>query len=132
MKIIITPQVQNVYNQNVNNIYIQNPQNDLNLDKNKTGQNSLNPNTQLRGNYNTGENTKSSNYPLNQRPNSVNKKDYNMSLNKLNNSEIGKGQYNSTNYNDKINRGGIDNSKYMHNNYLSNQNVLEYFLFFFI
>ena len=123
MKIIIAPQVQNVYNQNVNNIYIQNPQYD---DKNKTNQNSTNSNNQVRNNYSSYDNTKSPNYPQNNRPNSVNKKDNNISLNKLNNSEIGKPQireYNS-NYDDKMNRS-IDNQKYMHNNYLSNQNVLE-------
>lgn len=127
MKIIITPQVQNVYNQNVNNIYIQNPQNqyDLNMDKNKTNQN----NSQIR-NQNLND-PKGLNYPMNNRPNSVNKKDYNMSLNKLNNNEINKQpmrpDYNS-NYNDKLNRNFDShnhNQKYMHNNYLSNQNVLE-------
>lgn len=122
MKIIITPQVQNVYNQNVNNIYIQNPQYDLNFDKNKN----MNSNNNLR-NYNSNDNSRGMNNSLHNRPNSVNKKDYNMSLNRLNNPEGNKQQirndYNSA-YNDKINRG-MDNQKYMHNNYLSNQNVLE-------
>ncbi len=123
MKIIISPQVQNVYNQNVNNIYIQNPQFDLNFDKNKPNQNIVNSNNPLRNNFNSNENSEGSNYPLYNRPNSVNKKDYNMSMNSDIVKQPIRNDYNN-NLNDRINRN-FDNQKYMYNNYLSNQNVLE-------
>lgn len=107
-KIIISPQIQNVYNHNINNIYIQNPSinsgndnNNVNFginDKLKNNGNyNLNNNFHNIGNYNVNNgnynsyenkrivnnNNSSQGYNSINRPNSVNKKDDKFSLNNL-------------------------------------------------
>lgn len=112
MKIIISPQVQNVYNQNVNNIYIQNPQYDVN----RPNQN--NQQINARNNHNSYQNT---NIQMNNRPNSVTKKDNKYSLNE-NNRQDYRPQTRPENTN--MIRSN-ENQRLMQNNYFSDHNAIE-------
>jgi len=159
-KIIISPQIQNVFNNNINNIYIQNPNSDQNFNytsnekiRNMIGNYNLNSNNLHNnvnsnvnnGNYNSYENNRNMNHSSNfnnnniynqipNRPNSVNKKDTNFSLNNINQSiDNSRSQVINNNkkefgyaMNNKVLNKSMESQKIMQNNYISNQNILEY------
>jgi len=140
-KIIITPNIHSIYNHNINNYYIQSS-NDLNFDKIR--ENTMTPPTNLGvTNLNFDPNV----YKMNERPNSVSKKDANSAANSNNISPLnaqgnhfsynnsllrGQNQLNTNNLQGNMNIGNnnklvksLDNQRMLQNNYLNQNSFLE-------